>query len=57
MCNVNIRYPHKEAGQIPMAYVVRKAESNIAEKQVMDFIAGQVCFENFLTMALFLLMR
>ncbi|XP_004499325.1 probable CoA ligase CCL5 [Cicer arietinum] len=37
-----IPYPHKEAGQIPMAYVVRKAESNIAEKQVMDFIAGQV---------------
>ncbi|KAJ1425082.1 AMP-dependent synthetase/ligase [Sesbania bispinosa] len=37
-----IPYPDKEAGQVPMAYVVRKAGSSISEKQVMDFIAGQV---------------
>ncbi|KAK7280795.1 hypothetical protein RJT34_25862 [Clitoria ternatea] len=37
-----IPYPDKEAGQYPMAYVVRKAGSNISESQVMDFVAGQV---------------
>ncbi|KAI4317012.1 hypothetical protein L6164_024926 [Bauhinia variegata] len=37
-----IPYPDKEAGQYPMAYVVRKAGSNISEKQVMDFVARQV---------------
>ncbi|XP_061346920.1 probable CoA ligase CCL5 [Gastrolobium bilobum] len=37
-----IPYPDKEAGQFPMAYVVRKAGSSISENQVMDFVAGQV---------------
>ncbi|KAK9278395.1 hypothetical protein L1049_027960 [Liquidambar formosana] len=37
-----IPYPDEEAGQIPMAYVVRKPGSNITEAQVMDFIAKQV---------------
>lgn len=38
-----IRYPDEEAGQIPMAFIVRKPESNITAAQVMDFIAKQVC--------------
>ncbi|KAI5669113.1 hypothetical protein M9H77_18966 [Catharanthus roseus] len=37
-----IPYPDKEAGQIPMAYVVRKPGTNICEVAVMDFIATQV---------------
>ncbi|MED6115865.1 4-coumarate--CoA ligase-like 5 [Stylosanthes scabra] len=37
-----IPFPDKEAGQIPMAYVVRKPGSTISEKQVMDFVANQV---------------
>ncbi|KAK1314057.1 4-coumarate--CoA ligase-like 7 [Acorus calamus] len=37
-----IPYPHEEAGQIPMAYVVRKPGSHIDEATVMDFVAGQV---------------
>jgi len=37
-------FPDKEAGQYPMAYVVRKHESNLSEKQVIDFISKQVCF-------------
>ncbi|XP_062163290.1 probable CoA ligase CCL5 [Alnus glutinosa] len=37
-----IPIPDKEAGQCPMAYVVRKAGSNLSEGAVMDFIAGQV---------------
>ncbi|XP_065873518.1 4-coumarate--CoA ligase-like 9 [Euphorbia lathyris] len=37
-----VPYPDEEAGQIPMAYVVRKAGSNLTEAQVMDFIAKQV---------------
>ncbi|RHN40304.1 putative AMP-dependent synthetase/ligase, AMP-binding enzyme domain-containing protein [Medicago truncatula] len=36
-----IPYPDKEAGQYPMAYVVRKDGSNISESQVMEFVAGQ----------------
>lgn len=39
---VMIRYPDKEAGQVPMAYVVRKDGSSLSESQVMDFVAGQV---------------
>jgi hypothetical protein len=37
------RYPDEEAGQIPMAYVVRRPGSNITEALVMDFVAKQVC--------------
>ncbi|KAG6633277.1 4-coumarate--CoA ligase-like 9 [Carya illinoinensis] len=37
-----IPYPDEEAGQIPMAYVVRKPGSNIGEAQVIGFIAKQV---------------
>ncbi|KAK3439789.1 hypothetical protein EUGRSUZ_B00137 [Eucalyptus grandis] len=37
-----IPYPDEEAGQIPVAFVVRKPGSNITESQVMDFIAKQV---------------
>lgn len=51
--NKFIRYPDKEAGQIPLAYVVRKAGSSISENQVMDFVAGQVCLQHFSTIATF----
>ncbi|VVA91987.1 unnamed protein product [Arabis nemorensis] len=37
-----IPFPDKEAGQCPMAYVARKHESNLSEKQVIDFISKQV---------------
>ncbi|KAJ6414356.1 hypothetical protein OIU84_007052 [Salix udensis] len=37
-----ISFPDKNVGQFPMAYVVRKAGSNLSEKAVQDFIAGQV---------------
>ncbi|XP_038894373.1 4-coumarate--CoA ligase-like 9 [Benincasa hispida] len=37
-----IPYPDEEAGEIPMAYIVRKPGSNITEAQVIDFIAKQV---------------
>jgi len=36
------RYPDREAGQFPMAYVVRKDGSSLSESQVMDFVAEQV---------------
>ncbi|EOA40062.1 hypothetical protein CARUB_v10008755mg [Capsella rubella] len=37
-----IPFPDKEAGQYPMAYVVRVSESNLSEKQIIDFISKQV---------------
>lgn len=40
-----LRFPDKEVGQFPMAYVVRKTGSTISESAVMDFIAKQVILE------------
>ncbi|XP_061366121.1 4-coumarate--CoA ligase-like 9 [Gastrolobium bilobum] len=37
-----IPYPDEDAGQIPMAFVVRKPGSNITAAQVMEFVAKQV---------------
>ncbi|KAM7254216.1 hypothetical protein ACFE04_027538 [Oxalis oulophora] len=37
-----IPYPDEEAGQIPMAYIVRKPGSQIVEAQIIDYIAKQV---------------
>ncbi|XP_043713021.1 probable CoA ligase CCL5 [Telopea speciosissima] len=37
-----IPFPDKEVGQFPMAYVVRKAGSNLSEGAIMDFVAKQV---------------
>lgn len=37
-----IPYPDKEAGQVPMAYVVRKTGNNLSDKAVMNFVAKQV---------------
>ncbi|KAK2651068.1 hypothetical protein Ddye_018557 [Dipteronia dyeriana] len=37
-----VPYPDEDAGQIPMAFVVRKHGTTITGTQVMDFIAKQV---------------
>ncbi|CAN1802198.1 4-coumarate--CoA ligase-like 9 [Linum perenne] len=37
-----IPYPDEDAGQIPMAFVVRKPEFNLTEAEVMEFVAKQV---------------
>ncbi|CAN8292251.1 unnamed protein product [Cochlearia groenlandica] len=37
-----IPFPDKEAGQCPMAYVARYPESDLSERQVIDFISKQV---------------
>lgn len=36
------RFPDREVGQFPMAYVVRKKGSNLSEREVMEFVAKQV---------------
>ncbi|CAK9176277.1 unnamed protein product [Ilex paraguariensis] len=42
LLELEVRYPDEEAGQIPMAYIVRKPGSNISDAQIMNFIAKQV---------------
>ncbi|MCL7034775.1 hypothetical protein MKW94_022967 [Papaver nudicaule] len=37
-----IPYPDEEAGEIPMAFVVKKSQSSIDKTQVIDFISKQV---------------
>ncbi|KAG5035725.1 hypothetical protein JHK87_010635 [Glycine soja] len=37
-----VPYPDEEAGQIPMAFVVRKPGSNVTADQVMEFVAKQI---------------
>ncbi|TYH04315.1 hypothetical protein ES288_A09G288300v1 [Gossypium darwinii] len=37
-----IPYPDEEAGQMPMAYIVRQPGSSMSEAQIMDYIAKQV---------------
>lgn len=36
------RYPDKEAGQIPLAFVVKDPQSTLTEVDVMNFVADQV---------------
>jgi 4-coumarate--CoA ligase len=36
------RYPHEEAGQIPVALVVRRPGSKVTESQVMNQVAERV---------------
>lgn len=40
--NVCYSYPDEEAGEVPLALVVRAPYSNLDERQVIDFIAAQV---------------
>ena len=35
------RYPDEEAGQVPMAFVVRQPQSTLSEAEVIDFVAKQ----------------
>ena len=45
--HVIIRYPDEEAGQAPMAFVVKRAGSVVHESDIMDFIAKQVLISLF----------
>ena len=39
---VCFRYPDEEAGEIPMAYIVKEPKSALSPQDVMDFVAKQV---------------
>jgi hypothetical protein len=36
------RLADKEAGQVPVAYIVCKPHQSVTEKEVLDFVAEQV---------------
>lgn len=36
------RYPDEEAGQVPMAFVVRNPQSSLSGSDIIDFVAKQV---------------
>jgi len=38
------RYPDDEAGEVPMAFVVRQPQSSLGATEVIDFVAKQVLF-------------
>ncbi|KAL6848129.1 hypothetical protein ACP4OV_022257 [Aristida adscensionis] len=37
-----VPYPHEEAGQVPIAFVVREKGSKLTEVEIIDFVAKQV---------------
>lgn len=37
-----IPFPDKDAGQVPMAYVVRKTKGSLSDSEIMNFVAKQV---------------
>ncbi|TKY46419.1 4-coumarate--CoA ligase 9 [Spatholobus suberectus] len=37
-----VPYPDEEAGQVPMAFVVRQPQSSLSEAEIIDFVAKQV---------------
>ncbi|KAL9367118.1 hypothetical protein Peur_038317 [Populus x canadensis] len=37
-----IPYPDEEAGQVPMAFLVKQPQSSINERDILDFVAKQV---------------
>ncbi|KAK7316110.1 hypothetical protein VNO77_34836 [Canavalia gladiata] len=37
-----IPYPDEEAGQVPMAFVIRQPQSSLGEAEIIDFVAKQV---------------
>ncbi|KAI3981677.1 hypothetical protein MKX01_020620 [Papaver californicum] len=47
-----IPYPNEEAGQVPMAFLVKRPHSSIDEPQVMDFIAKQISRKELIKLAL-----
>lgn len=40
--NGSVRVEDEEAGQIPMAYVVRAAGSELSEADIIEYVARQV---------------
>ena len=36
-----IGFPDEEAGELPKAFVVRKAEKHVSEKELQDFVSGK----------------
>lgn len=50
------RHPDEEAGEIPMAFIVRRPGSTLSSVAVMDFVAKQVS-ANSLHVQLFTLLK
>lgn len=42
--HMHCRYPDEDAGQLPMAFIVRQPGSNLTGQQVMDYVAKHVSF-------------
>jgi len=41
---INNRYPDEDAGQIPLAFVIRQPHSSMGEAEIINFVAKQVLF-------------
>jgi hypothetical protein len=41
---INNRYPDEDAGQVPLAFVIRQPQSSMGEAEIIDFVAKRVLF-------------
>lgn len=39
-----IPYPDEDAGQVPLAFVIRQPQSSMGEAEIIDFVAKRVLF-------------
>lgn len=55
--NLNISYPDEEAGELPLAFVVKREGTDLSDKEDMSFDSKMVrhCLQYLLNIVLYLL--
>ena len=37
--------PDEEAGELPLAFVVKQPEANVTEEELITYVAGEICLK------------
>jgi len=37
--------PDEEAGELPLAFVVKQPEAYVTERELITYVAGEICFK------------